>query len=318
MTITDVLKRVEPGRKVCAGIIGLGDFATAIVGQSMTIPALEVQVGADTHPEAAVIAFRAAGFADRDIAICETVRAALNAMERGARVVLPDATMLMELPVDVVVEATGDAEAGAAYALQAIRHGKHVAMVNKEADCAVGPILKQKADQEGVVYTAVEGDQHGLFMGMVSWVRTIGLEVVCGGKFCDSEIRFDRVAGTLTARGETVVLDRDSARAFSASSSASGSGFAAERAAILGQRSRLGEFDYEELAIMANATGLVPDTEELHHPTLRLGEIPGVLCSVDDGGVLRTDGAIDAVIELRDTGAMGLGGGVFVVVKCAN
>jgi predicted homoserine dehydrogenase-like protein len=95
-------------------------------------------------------------------------------------------------------------------------------------------------------------------------------------------------------------------------------GYASARAAVLGERSRLGEFDYEELAIMANATGLMPDIPGLHHPTLRLGEVPGVLCPVGEGGVLQRRGAIDAVVELRETGALGLGGGVFIVVSCAN
>jgi len=318
MTITDVLTRSEPGRTVCAGIIGLGDFATAIVGQSRTIPALDVAVGADADPEAGRAAFLAAGYAADDIVICDSLPAALLAMERGLRVVLADPMLLMELPLDVVVEATGDAEAGAAYAADAIGHGKHVAMVNKEADCVVGPILKQRADAEGVVYTAVEGDQHGLLMNMVAWARAIGLDVICGGKFCDSEIRYDPATGALTAQGETVRLNPADAAHFRPMEGRGDAGFVAARAGILGERSRLGEFDYEELAIMSNATGLLPDTEALHHPTVRLAEVPGVLCPVDEGGLLERAGAIDAVVELRDTGAPGLGGGVFIVVRCAN
>jgi predicted homoserine dehydrogenase-like protein len=155
-------------------------------------------------------------------------------------------------------------------------------------------------------------------MGLVAWARQIGLEVLCGGKFCDSEIRFDPAASSLKAGGETVVLDAEAHRCFRDMRDKPAAGFVTARAAILGERSRLGEFDYEELAIMANATGLAPDRPELHHPTLRLAEVPGVLCPVEEGGVLETRGAIDAVVELREPGALGLGGGVFIVVSCAN
>jgi predicted homoserine dehydrogenase-like protein len=71
-------------------------------------------------------------------------------------VALKDALLAMDLPLDVVVEATGVPEAGARHALEAIRHGKHVVMVNKEADAAVGPILKQHADRQGVAYLPAE------------------------------------------------------------------------------------------------------------------------------------------------------------------
>jgi predicted homoserine dehydrogenase-like protein len=59
----------------------------------------------------------------------------------------------------VIAEATGEPEMGAKFAYEAIKHGKHVAMINKEADSAVGPILKHYADKAGLVYTAVDGDQ---------------------------------------------------------------------------------------------------------------------------------------------------------------
>ena len=318
MLFQNAFKHIKTDKEVCVGIIGIGHFASAIVGQSTAISRLNVQVGVDTNLDAACDAFRHAGFSEENIVVCETVKSAVSAMERGARVVLADALMLMELPVDVVVEATGDAEAGALHGLQAIRHGKHLAMVNKETDAVVGPILKRKADKEGVVYTAVDGDQHGLLIQLVYWAREIGLEVLCGGKFCDTGIRFDPGDALLTARGKTVSLDRDTERYFRGIAGESVSELVARRAAFLGEWNPIDVNDYEESAIMANATGLVPDTEELHHPTLRPAEIPEVLCPVQEGGILQNRGAIDAVIELRDPGVMGLGGGVFVVVTCVN
>lgn len=76
--------------------------------------------------------------------------------------------LLTDVPLDVVVECTGNPEAGARHAELAIKHGKHVAMVNKEADSVVGPMLSRLADKTGVIYTPVDGDQHGLLIGLVS------------------------------------------------------------------------------------------------------------------------------------------------------
>ncbi|MCZ6677359.1 MAG: flagellar biosynthesis protein FlgA, partial [Candidatus Poribacteria bacterium] len=45
---------------------------------------------------------------------------------------------------------------------------------------------------------------------------------------------------------------------------------------------------------------------------------PEVLCPAAEGGILRTEGAIEVVTCLRRDDGAGLGGGVFVVVSCAN
>ena len=80
------------------------------------------------------------------------------AIESGKYAVVEDPMIMMELPLDVIVESTGIAEAGARHALAAIHAGKHVVMVNKETDSAVGPILQQLAKRQGLTYTQVDGD----------------------------------------------------------------------------------------------------------------------------------------------------------------
>jgi predicted homoserine dehydrogenase-like protein len=72
------------------------------------------------------------------------------------------------------------------------------------------------------------------------------------------------------------------------------------------------------MAIVANATGLGPDVEWLHCPVLRTTEIPEVLCPIAEGGILGRRGVVDAVTALRGPHEAGLGGGVFIVVACAN
>lgn len=308
------------GQPVKAGVIGTGHYATAIVCQSRSIPHLDVAVVADVDVDQGRRAYRLAGVDEQRIVVCDRREHALAAMQRGDSVVLPDAELMMDLPLSLVAEATGQAEAGARHAAAAIAGGKHVAMINKETDVSVGPILKHRADRAGVVYSAVDGDQHGLLIGLVDWARTLGLRVIAGGKAGDRDHIFDPVQRTVTRAGGRfrVELDGEQAAAFAPiDADDAGVKIAARRRAVQ-HVSGIGGWDVGEMAIAANATGLLPDVPELHAPIARIAEIPEVLCSRDEGGILSRDGAIEAVICLRQQHEAGMGGGVFVVVDSAS
>ena len=81
-----------------------------------------------------------------------------------------------------MVEATGDPGAGIDHALKAFREGRHVVMVNVEADALAGPLLARRAREAGVVYSLAYGDQPALICELVDWARCSGFEVVCAGK----------------------------------------------------------------------------------------------------------------------------------------
>jgi predicted homoserine dehydrogenase-like protein len=70
-------------------------------------------------------------------------------------------------------------EYGARCAMSAILHKKHFVSLNAETDATVGPILKQKADQAGTVYTNADGDQPGVLMRLIEYCRGCGFEVRC-------------------------------------------------------------------------------------------------------------------------------------------
>ena len=84
--------------------------------------------------------------------------------------------------IEVIIEATGDPRNGIKYALKAIEAGKHIVMVNVEADAVAGPLLAQKARKAGVVYSLAWGDQPALVCEHVDWARAVGLKVVAAGK----------------------------------------------------------------------------------------------------------------------------------------
>jgi predicted homoserine dehydrogenase-like protein len=81
----------------------------------------------------------------------------------------------------VLLEVTGTVEAAAATVLDAFRHRKHVVLVNAELDSLVGPILKAKADEAGVVLTHTDGDEPGVAMTLLRYLRTLGLKIVAAG-----------------------------------------------------------------------------------------------------------------------------------------
>jgi predicted homoserine dehydrogenase-like protein len=201
--------------------------------------------------------------------------------------VVDDASLLMDLPVDIVVEATGVAEDGARHAEAAIVHGKHVAMVNKEADVVVGPILKRMADGAGLVYTAVDGDQHGLLIALVEWARLLGLEVLAGGKARNAEAVLEEGEPALLRSGrQRISLSKEQSGALEPMPTGQAEAYVRRRAPILQDLSPPGGYDLVEMGIAANATGLLPDTESLHCPLVRTREIPEALCRRDHGGIL--------------------------------
>lgn len=308
-------------RPVRAGLIGCGAFGAGILAQSGSVPMLEIAAAADRDLDAARQAYLRGGVAEEAIVPCDTAGAALRAFEAGKRVITADPLLLVDLPLDVMVEATGSPEGGAHHAEAALRAGRHVAMVNKEADVVVGPYLKHLADEAGLVYTAVDGDQHGLLIGLVAWARRLGLEVLCGGKSRDLEVVCDPAAATLSSSSRQRPLPAELAHLFEPLSGAPNTleSLLAARREHLGDWSRIGGWDLVELTIAANATSLVPDLADgVHCPPVYPGEIPQVLCPAEMGGILRSRGAIDAVTCLRRPQEAGLGGGVFLVVTAAN
>ena len=83
--------------------------------------------------------------------------------------------------IDVLIETTGEVEFGARVAVEALRNRKHLVLVNAELDATIGPILKVRADEAGVVVTNTDGDEPGVTMNLLRYVKTIGMRPVLVG-----------------------------------------------------------------------------------------------------------------------------------------
>jgi predicted homoserine dehydrogenase-like protein len=316
-----VINQVKEPAVVRAALIGCGRFGAAVVTQGRLVPRLELKVVCDIDVEAAKAAFHLAGVQDGDIAVCDTAERALWAMEAGKWVIVEDAMNLMSLPLHVIVTATMVPEAGARYAYEAIRHGKHVVMVDKEADSVCGPILKHLADRAGVVYTAEDGDQPGLTMGLVSWAQMLGLEVIGGGYL--HEVIYDPVSGKLRySLGRELELTVPEEDRWAMGHIQEG-----EVPRYMGVRDRLSaQWQHLEecpgnmchLVAIANGTGLMPEVPSSHLPMARITELPSVLCPRAEGGTLETRNALALPSILRSGEAPQAGMGAFIVATTAD
>lgn len=173
--------REQEGRPVRVGLIGAGATGRAIALQLGTpVPGIRLAGIANRTPANAERALREAGIGSWSTAGSPAdVEAAIA---RGRPVLTDDPMLLTRSPaIDVILEVTGTVDFGAEIALDAIAHRKHTVIVNAELDSLLGPLLKTRADEAGVVLTNTDGDEPGVAMTLFRYVRTLGLRPVAAG-----------------------------------------------------------------------------------------------------------------------------------------
>ena len=130
--------RHAAGKPVRVALIGAGKFGSMFLSQVPHVPGLDVPVIIDLDPQRAKDACKTVGWDDARIAATTFTNDGARAIASGA--------------MDVVVEATGNPAVGIRHARAAIAAGKHIVMVNVEADVLAGPLLAEEARKAGVVY----------------------------------------------------------------------------------------------------------------------------------------------------------------------
>ena len=294
------------------GLIGAGAFGRSFLSQSRLNSNLRVPVVCDQDMGIAREACLQAGLSADELKICHTGSEANDAVSSGKTAVIDDGTLMMDLPIDVVTEATGMPDVGANHARLAIQNGKHVVMVTKETDCVVGPVLNRMAEDAGVVYTPADGDQPSLLIGLISWGETIGFDIVCAGKAGELDMVVDPVSRTITRGDQRVAFDDLNLVEYFGGSYE----ILSDRDRVCDGLSRCPVADLCEAAIVINNTGFSLDAPTLHAPIARINEMPDIFCGRDAGGILGQEGVIDMVNCLRRSEEVSFAGGVFIVVKC--
>lgn len=178
---TELKKREADGRPIRVGMAGAGFMGRGIVNQfAHYVPGMRLAGIFSRNPRQGLDACADAGMANAEIV------ADLPALEAviasgGCAVTADYALLCQSEQIDILIDATGAVEFGARFACEAIRNRKDLVLMNAELDGTVGPILKLRADREGVVLTGCDGDQPGVQMNLLRFVKSIGLiPLVCG------------------------------------------------------------------------------------------------------------------------------------------
>ena len=301
-------------RKVETCVIGTGSFGRSYLAQARRVPRMSARVAIDVDAETAARVLRDVGIEARRVRICSTAAEARSAWSAGDHIAASDLAVVLDLPIEVVVEATGHPEAAVRHAVLAIESGRHVVMVSKEADVVVGPGLAARAAEKGLVVTPVDGDQPSLLIGLVSWAEVLGFDIIAAGKSSECDFVFDAASGRLEHNG--VVIETPQLRSLWTLGTGNVAELVEARAKAAAALPQRVVADRCELAIVANSTGLSADRPLLHAPIARSVEVADVLALQGNGGLLSGPRNIDVFNALRAPNEASFAGGVFVLISC--
>ena len=277
-------ERAAAGRPLRVALIGAGKFGSMFLSQAPRSQGLHVVAVADLNPARARESLARVGWpAERCAA------ASLDAaVKTGGTWITDDAEAAIAAgPVEVVIDATGSPAAGIRHVLACCRHGKHVVMVNVEADALAGPLLARRAREAGIVYSLAYGDQPALICELVDWARTAGFEVVAAGKGTKYLPAYhastpDTVWGHYGFTPEMVAGGDFNAQMFNSF--------------LDGTKSAI------EMAAVANATGLAPAPDGLAFPPCGVDDLARVLRPRAEGGQLSHRGQVEVISSLERDG----------------
>jgi len=279
-----LLAREAARRPVTAALIGAGKFGTMFMSQARLTRGLHLAGVADLDVARARRQLDAAGWPAPQYAAASLG----EALQRRATWVTDDAMALIADPgIEVVIEATGVPAAGIAHALAAIAHGKHIVMVNVEADALAGPLLARRAQAAGVVYSLAWGDQPALICEHVDWARACGFKVIAAGKGTRYEPHYHR------SNPDTVWDILDKYLAISDRASINPKMF---NSFVDGTKSGI------EMTAVCNATGLLPQSGGLSFPPATRFELAQVCKPKADGGVLEKAGVTEVTSSVDRDG----------------
>ena len=276
-------RRAKAGH-VTVGLIGAGKFGTMFLSQARLTRGLHVVGVADLNVERAQRQLATAGWPAEQYAAGSLGDAVKNRRTH----VTADAQALIAHPgIEVIVEATGIPEAGIVHAIKAIEHGKHIVMVNVEADALAGPLLARKAKAAGVVYSLAWGDQPALICEHVDWARACGFKVIAAGKGTRYEPHYHK------SNPDNVWDILDKYLNISDRKSINPKMF---NSFVDGTKSGI------EMTAVCNATGLMPQTEGLGFPPATRFELADVCKPKSAGGTLEKEGVTEVTSSVYRDG----------------
>lgn len=286
----DLKARADSDKPIRIGLVGSGEMGTDIVTQVAHMQGLEIGAISELRPAAAG---KAVDIAYREDGHWQEVKngSSINSiMEQGKIAVTDNVSLLLDSGlIDVVIDATGVPAVGAEIGLRAMENGKHLVMMNVEADVTIGAYLKSEADRLGVTYSLGAGDEPSSCMELIEFVSALGYPIVAAGKGKNNPLKIDAVPDEYAAEAKRRNMSVRMLVEF-----------------VDGSKTMV------EMAAIANATGLVPDCPGMHGPAATIDKLAKTLIPKNDGGVLSRSGVVDYSI------GKGVAPGVFVVADMSH
>ena len=279
-------RREREGRPVRIGLVGAGQMGTDILTQAALMPGIEVVAAADAIPENVFTALAVAGD-ERKAEVADDAAGVARALARGRLAACRSfGDVCAAQAVDVVVDATGNPNVGAQVALATIAAGKHMVMMNVEADVTIGAYLSAMAEEAGVVYTLGAGDEPSSTMELVNFLRALGYPIVAAGKGKNNAFSIDATPDAYVEEAKRRNMNPRMLVEF-----------------VDGSKTMV------EMVALANATGLVPDVPGMHGPEAPVESLHQTFCPRAEGGILSRKGVVDFTV------ARGVAPGVFAVAE---
>jgi predicted homoserine dehydrogenase-like protein len=275
-------RETELGRPVRVALVGAGQMGRGFAAQLLRMPGIALSAVLDVDIDRAREALEQTG---TKITEATSLDEQIGAINDGGSIALAGLDSLAELPVDVVVEATGVPDVGAQVAMKSLLSGKHVATLNVESDVTVGRILAAVAASSGVVYSICRGDEPVETKILVDYARDLSFEVVCAGKGKNNPLDITATPDSLKERAAAKGMNPKMLCSF-----------------VDGSKAMI------EMASLANTTGLGVSKRGMHGPASSVATLAQTFALKEDGGILDKPGVVDYC-----TGDVAPG--VFVIVR---
>ena len=283
----DLAERTDRLGPITVGLVGAGQMGTDLIVQIALMQGMRVgAIAVRAQRQNAIDAVLLAGHSRADLVEASSASAVDRTIDSGRIALSTDIEAIAASGrIEVIIDATGHPNSGAEVALAAIRNGKHIIMLNVEADITVGRQLKADAKRAGVIYSGAAGDEPAAAAELVAFARALGMSVVAAGKGKNNALRFDAVPQDFENEAHSRNMNPRVLAEF-----------------VDGTKTMV------EMVALANATGLVPDKPGMHGPRARRDELADVFRLKSKGGILSREGVVDYTI------GEGVAPGVFCVV----
>ena len=283
---------IDNKKTVNVTLIGAGKFGSMFLSQAPYTKGLNVFTICDLNIDKAKKACREVGWSEdqiNNIIFTEDFEKGINNDE-----------------VDVVVEATGHPSSGIKHARTCFKYGKHVIMVNVEADVLAGPSLSAEANSAEVVFSMAYGDQPSLTLEIIEWARASGFKVTAAGK--GTKYMPEYHYSTPKTVWDHYGLTSDEAEKAGMNSKMFNS-------FLDGTKSSL------EMSAIANASGLNVPNNGLLFPPCGMDDLASLLKEKNKGGLLEKNEQVEVVSSLERDGRpvfKDLRWGVYAVLQAPN